>query len=662
MAEFRSVCPLNCFDLCSLIVHVDQEKITAVGGDPEHPVTRGFICPKGKALAERVYSPDRVITPLVKKSGGWKRISWKDAYELWAEKLNRAKAEYGSQAVLHHFDYGSNGLLRNLDRRFFNVFGGVTVPSGSLCWGSGIAAQLYDFGGYYSNSYGDLVNSRTIILWGRDPAVTNLHLLPFLKEAKQHGATIIVINPTRVKSADLADRYVSLKPGSDGALALGISYVILQERLLDLNFVQQYVHGFAEYAQVVKQFSPEKVSLLCGVPEEDIRELARRYAKQKPGAIIFGYGLQRYANGGQTVRAIDALAAITGNIGIPGGGANYAHQYNAGLFKDLTAPEAGLARREVPLPLMGRLVPQLDPPIKVAVVTRSNPVCQHPDTGTFIAAFRGIDFKVTIDFQLTDTAEESDLFLPCTTIFEEEDIVANSWNEYIGYAPKLIEPLGEAKPDPLIFSELAAVMGLNSFFGKTPSEWLEEALEPARESHNLTLEKLRQGMVKTPLAREVAWAEREFLTPSGKIELFSQLAAEETGSGTTGYSDPRESGSATLADYPLNLLTPHPARALHSQFQSDEDNYPHLEIQRDTAAANNLKHGDLVIVESLRGQLLCRVEINERLRKDTVQLIEGKWIKSGGGVNFLTPAFMPDMGAGVPYYDCRCQVRKFLPD
>lgn len=662
MVEFRTVCSLNCFDLCSLVLKVEQGKITAVKGDPDHPVTRGFICPKGKALVERVYSPDRVTVPLVKGSGGWKRISWQAAYELWAEKLSLAKEAYGPLAVLHHFDYGSNGLLRNLDRRFFNAFGGATVPSGSLCWGSGIAAQLYDFGGYYSNSYSDLRHSRTVILWGRDPAVTNLHLLPFLQEAKQQGAKIIVINPIRVKSADLADRHVSLKPGSDGALALGMAYVILEERLLDLDFVQSHVSGFAEFVGTVKEFRPEKVSLITGVSPEDIRDLAREYAKHKPSAIIFGYGVQRYANGGQTVRAIDALAAITGNIGIAGGGANYGHQYNKGLFKDVTAPEAAVATREVPLPLLGRLIPQLDPPIRVAVVTRSNPVCQHPDTGTFLAAFRDIDFKVTIDFRLNDTAEESDLFLPCTTIFEEEDVIATSWNEYIGYAPRLIDPQGEAKPDPVIFSELAAVMGLGHFFDKSPRQWLEEALSPASEKYGLCLDKLSQGMVKTPLAQDVAWAERKFLTPSGKIELYSKQSEEETGCGTACYFDPRESGPVQLTDYPLNLLTPHPSRAMHSQFQPEEDNYSHLEIHGDTALSYNLKNGDLVIVESLRGQLLCRVKINERVRHDTVLINEGKWIKAGGGVNFLTPAFLPDMGAGVPYYDCRCQLRKYLPD
>ncbi|HWJ02478.1 MAG TPA: molybdopterin-dependent oxidoreductase, partial [Verrucomicrobiae bacterium] len=574
--------------------------------------------------------------------------------EIWAAKLMEAKTNFGSQSVLHHFDYGSNGLLRNLDRRFFNVFGGVTVPSGSLCWGSGIAAQQYDFGGYYTHSWADLVNARTIILWGRDPVVTNLHLLPFLKEAKEQGARIVVINPVRVKSADLADTYLSPRPGTDGALALGMAHEILNQRLMDLNFIQNHVQGFAEYAEMVKDFPPEKVEEITGISAGEICELARTYAKQRPAAILCGYGMQRYANGGQTVRAINALGAITGNIALPGGGVNYAHQYNKGLFHDLTLPEAASNYREIPFPLLGTRIPELtDPPIRVAVVTRSNPVLQHPDTTTFIAAFRGIDFKVTIDFHLTDTAEESDLFLPCTTIFEEEDLIATSWNEYIGYAPKIIEPRGEAKPDPVIFSELAGHLGLGEFFAKSPREFIEEAL---RGKSDLIVEKLNSGPMKTPFAQDVAWADKKFLTPSGKVELYSVAAAAATGEGTARYSPPRESGTAVGEGYPLYFLTPHPAKALHSQFNSGEDNYPWLEIHPETAGAYNLREGNLVTVESPRGQLVCRAKLNDRLREDTVQVIEGQWLKFGGGVNLLTPGFLPDMGDSVPYYDCRCQL------
>ncbi|HZW83020.1 MAG TPA: molybdopterin-dependent oxidoreductase, partial [Candidatus Deferrimicrobium sp.] len=336
------------------------------------------------------------------------------------------------------------------------------------------------------------------------------------------------------------------------------------------------------------------------------------------------------------------------------------HQYNRGLFNDLTCQELGINQREIPFPILGQEIPKLDPPIKVAVVTRSNPVCQHPDTTRFLEAFRNIDFKVTIDFLLNDTAEESDLFLPCTTIFEEEDIIATSWNEYIGYAPKLIEPLGEAKPDPVIFSELANLLGFGEYFSKSPREWLEEAIKPMGDDYGLTLNKL-EGMVKNPAFQDVAWENKQFPTPSGKIELYSERAQQETGQGTARYILPRESNSQEVADYPLHFLSPHPAKSLHSQFNSDGD-YPELDIHEETATKYNLRDGNLVIVESPRGQVTCRVKLNERMRLDTVQASEGKWLKFGGGINFLTPGFMPDMGGGVPYYDCRCQLRKYLPD
>ncbi len=667
---FHSVCPLNCLDSCGLLVEVDGGRVAKVSGDPRHPLTRGFICGKGQKLIERTYSPDRIRFPLRRTGSGWQRISWAEALSAIGERLLKIREEYGSSAVLHHRGHGSNGVLKNLDRRFFNAFGGVTEPEGSVCWGSGYAAQEYDFGGVYCHSWEDCLNSRTIILWGRDPAVTNLHLVPLLKEAQAKGARLISVNPVQTKSAELADAHVGLRPGTDGALALGMAHVILRDRLLDLDFVANHVHGFEEYAKLVKEYTPEKVAHITGVPRDTVESLAQTYAKRKPSAIFLGYGLQRYTNGGKTVRAIDALAAITGNIGIAGGGVNYAHRYNGRLLSSITGDEMAIHRRYLPYPVLAQAILEAqEPPIKAIFVTRSNPVSQLSNTALVKEAFTRAGLVVVIDYFLTDTAELADYILPCTTGFEAEDLVTSSWQEFWAYAPKLVEPVGEARPEAEIFGELAQRMGLKGFGERTAGQWLEEALAPAA-AYGINLQSLKNGAVRNPLAPAAAWQDKQFATPSGKYELYSNQAAADGLDPLPSYAEPRESLTANpwvAREYPLHFLTPHPRDCLNSQLQnlkeeSTESSLPVLEIHPRTAEARYIRNNDLVLVESPRGEMRAIARLTGKVPIYLVQVAEGGWLKAGGGVNFLTPDVIPDLGMGIPYYDCVCQVRKYHID
>ncbi|MDA8235733.1 MAG: molybdopterin-dependent oxidoreductase [Clostridia bacterium] len=664
----NSACPLDCPDRCSFVVEVENQQVTKVTGSKSHPLTGGFVCSKAKHQVARQNSPDRVTKPLIKRNGAWQPTDWETAYSLIKEKLTGILENHGPKAILHFSGGGSEGLLQSFDQRFFNVLGGPTRPSGCVCWGSGLRAQEYDFGAVYFHSWSDLVNARTIILWGRDPMVTNLHIVPFIKEAKAKGAKVVVINPLEVESVQLADYHVAPRPGTDGALAMAMAHVLLAERELDMDFISDHVYGFEEFVKRAKDCSPQWAQEITGVPAERIRELALLYGKNKPGAILLGYGLQRYSNGGQTIRAIDALAALTGNIGVPGGGVNYGHRYWKMVINSLAGQEFVTETRTIPFAKMASgIAAAQDPPIKAIFVSKFNPITQLPDSNLLKQAFRGVEFKVVLDFFLNDSAEEADLFLPVATSFEQSDIILNSWNEYGLYAEQAIPPRGEAKTELEIFSRLAGEFGLQDKFGTySREEWLQLAIEPLREL-GINLETFKGGPVRCPIFEQVAWEDRKFATPSGKYELFSAGAAEETGDPLPGYGALGPLGDEELArEYPLQLMTPHPKFSLHSSFFTpdlqDLPNHPILRLHPDEGKGRYLAKGDRAIVETSVGEMMAVVELTAGVRPGMAVILEGSWIKDGGGVNRLISQVEADMGGGTAYYDCRCQVRKYNID
>ena len=655
MKMMRSACPLNCPDSCGFLVEVKQDGLR-LHGDGQNPITKGFICSKGQALLDRVSSPDRVRFPLRRKGEGWHRISWEEAYELLAGKIQSTLDKTGPWGVFHHYDYGHNGALRNLDRRFFQALGGVTEPGGSMCWGAGYRAQEIDFGAVYASDWEDLYHAKTIILWGRDPALTNIHLMPHLVEARKRGARLFVINPVKVKSADFADEYISVRPGSDAALALGLSHIILGEGWLDWEFVREHVYGLEEFALRAKEFQPERTAELTGIDIQTLSSLAYTISHVKPVSILLGFGLQRYQGGGGTVRAIDALAAVTGNVGVSGAGVQYAHQYHRGRLNTVLLPPENYRSRII---LHARLAEELDtaePPIELAVVTRSNPLVQQPNSVLWREVWHRIPFKVVLDTVMSETARQADLVLPVTTVFEEEDLIYTSWGPMIQYAQQVIEPQGEARPEPEIFTELARRLGREQDFPYTARQWLEYIIEPLKP-FGITLAELSQGAVRAPYIPQVAWTERKFLTPSGKIELASAKARAEAGDAVAAFVPAGRSQNAR--EFPWYLVTPHPAKGLHSQFQ-DSDGFT-LSIHHELAGKRGLRPGDWALVETKAGQLKARVSVSETIQPETVVIPEGSTY-GGFGVNQLIMSELSDLGQNTSYYDVRCEIRKWYLD
>ncbi|HFL2514820.1 TPA: molybdopterin-dependent oxidoreductase [Clostridioides difficile] len=318
-------CTLDCHDCCKFNVYTKGNNVVKIEGDKNHPYTKGFICKKGMAHLDRLNHKDRIKTPMLKVDGVWKEISFDKAIEIMAEKLTYYKEKYTSKSVMHYDQYGSGSVLKYIGDIFFNFYGGVSRHKGGPCWSAGMHAQKYDFGVAKSHAIEDMLNSKSIFVWGKNPAYTTIHTMQIIKKAKEKGIKIVVIDPIYTKTAQIADKYVQVNPGTDGALAIAMAKIIVEDKLYDEEYINSYVIGFEEYKKYLSSLELSFLIDECSVKENDIRELVDLYTN-KYSSINVGYGLQKYKNGGNTIRAINALGAITGQIGFSGGGVNYANK------------------------------------------------------------------------------------------------------------------------------------------------------------------------------------------------------------------------------------------------------------------------------------------------------------------------------------------------
>lgn len=659
---YKSACPLNCWDSCGLLVTVENNKVIKVEGDPSHPITKGKICGRGRMLEARTNSPERILSPLKKVNGKFEQISWDQALDEISLKLKEIKDQYGSTAVLHSHDYANNGVLKNLDQRFFNGYGGVTEIYGSLCWGAGIEAQKWDFGDAYGHEPEDVLNSKNIIIWGRNVARTNMHFYEKLLEAKKNGARIYVIDPLYNATAKIADEYISVKPGMDGLLAVGIIKEILRLGLSDRGFIEKYTFGFQDLESLIDSISLERISEMTEVSIESIQLLAKVFT-DKPTSTFMGLGLQRYKNGGNTIRLIDALVAVSGNIGIPGGGANYANLQVGQSFDvaNLTNSEKKTSHRKFSIMKQAEeVLAAIDPEIKMIIVTCGNPLTQVPDSSVVEKAFSSVETLVVIDQFMTDTAALADYVLPSATSFEEEDIYYSSmYHHYVNYGRKLVQAPGEAKSDLWIWTQLAQRLGFGDDFKFSREQLLEMSLQSLAEKGK-TLDDLKeQNTLELPVKR-VPWQDYQFKTASGKYEFTSTVKGEE---GKLKLAVPEESvwNNPQLAErFPFNLLSIHPLRSNHSQNYHLFSKAPEVKIEaaENIAAEKQLKNGDMVRVWNGRGEVKGYLSILPKAHPNTINIDEGIWKKFGGSVNNLTSSGESDNGLGSILYDCLVNIEK----
>ncbi|GFN34987.1 molybdopterin-containing oxidoreductase family protein [Tepidimicrobium xylanilyticum] len=660
MAKYISTsCTLDCWDSCSIIAKVKNNKIISISGDERNHATRNFLCKKGMMHIKMLEHPDRIRKPMIKEGNSWKEISWDKALDIISYKLDELRSKYPTTALLHWYHAGNIGLLKNIDSRFFNAYGGVTVPVGSLCAGAGNEAQRYDFGKALSHDISDVTNSNTIIIWGRNPINTGIHLVPFLKEARKKGAYIILIDPIETETKKLADFYISPNPGTDGTLALTIANLLIEEGLVDNSFINKHTLGFDEFKKYVADFTLERGSEITGIKREDILFVARKYGTNKPSSIILGFGVQRYTNGGYTIRAIDALGAITGNIGIKGGGVNY-NNNRMDEYIDFDYLQGQYLRkysRKVPRPeIADFILTEKNPEIKMLFISRANPITQCMDTQKMIKAFEKVDFKVTIDMFKTDTANLSDIILPCRHFLEDVDLVCPpASHSYLNLCNQVVEPEPWIPSELWIYNELAKRLGLKDFPIRDHFWWLERVLMPLTKKTGISIEDLKNGPILVPGGEKIPWEDRVFKTPSGKYEFYSSIAKEE------GFEPlPVYKPISIKPDnkYPFYLLTPHSKDSLHSQhFVMVDDEIPTAYINKEIGLNLNLSDGDLAEVYTEVGSLQCKIGLKENLREDVVIIYEGWWVQKRGGVNNLIPEKYSEIGKHAAYYECLCNIR-----
>ncbi|MCY9196595.1 molybdopterin-dependent oxidoreductase [Bacillus atrophaeus] len=661
----QSACPLNCWDSCGFLVTVENEKVKKVDGDPHHPITEGKICGRGRMLEMKTNAPERLRYPMKKQNGEFVRISWCQALDEIADRMQKIKETAGTTAVLHSHDYANNGLLKALDQRFFNGYGGVTEIVGSICWGSGIEAQSWDFGRSYGHGPLDIYNSKHVIVWGRNVSRTNMHLYHHLQQVKKQGATLTVIDPIFNPTAKLADRYISVKPGMDGWLAAGVLKILIQSGKTNEDFIRDHSFGFDEVASLLASVSLEEIIVKTETSMEELQYLAGLYA-DGPTATFMGLGMQRYKNGGGTIRWIDALVAASGNVGIKGGGANFGNvQIGESFAKPkLTLPELKTQSRTFSMMTQAEeILTAADPAIEMIIVTCGNPLTQVPNTNKVKEAFEKVPMTVAIDSILTDTAKLCDYVLPTATVFEEEDIYYSSmYHHFVQYGKKLVEPQGEAKSDSWIWAELAKRLGFGEIFEYSTEEFLQMGLS-SLEKEGVTLERLKEkGHLPLPV-KEVPWDDYKFLTPSGKFEFVSSAAEEKGYSGLPKLDVPEESSfhDSRLAEkYPYTLLSIHPQRSNHSQHVPFIEKMQHIQvdISPDIADEQAVQDGDVVVIFNERGRLEGKAKIMKQAHPKTINIDEGMWSAFGGSVNTLTKDTNSDNGMGSTLFDCLVGMKK----
>jgi anaerobic selenocysteine-containing dehydrogenase len=679
----HSVCALDCPDCCSMVVDVENGRATRLRGDPGHPVTQGFLCGKVAQYLEREYSPDRLLYPHkrvgAKGEGRFERISWDEALATIATQLTNLSRQYGPEAILPYSYGGTLGMLNGagMDRRFFHRLGASRLDR-TICATAGGAGLTAINGLRYATEPEQFRLSKLIIAWGANIHGANIHLWPFIVEARRKGAKLVAIDPIRTRTAALADRHLAIHPGSDLALALGLMHVIIGEKLYDADYVGRYTSGFDALHERARSYPPERVAALTGIPSEDIVKLARDYATTRPAAIRVNYGVQRSQQGGAAVRAIAALPALVGSWREAGGGlqlsTSQAFQFNrAGLEMPELQNRSPLGReaRIVNMSLLGKALTELDqPPVKAMVVYNSNPAAVAPDQNVVLRGLRREDlFTVVLEQFQTDTADYADILLPATTFLEHTDVYFSYGHHYLPLARPVLPAPGEARSNVETFRALALRMGFDDdCFRDTEDDMIRTLLSSDHPFlEGITLERLdREHFVRLNVAPGnepfLPFAQGGFGTPSGRCEF---------GAETLEYTPPVESrlgDEALRRKYPLELISSKNDDSMNSTFGNragvDQDTAI-LHLHPTDAEPRAIRTGDRVRVFNDRGSLLLNAKVatpeNGMVQGGVARAPSTRWLKrasDGHNANVLTSDRLTDMGGGPAFYSCLVQVER----
>ena len=715
----KAACPHDCPDACGVLITVEDGRATRIQGDPEHPVTRGFLCAKVAKYLDRVYSPERVLHPLRRiapkgpEIGGrkrcsgtgagtpgeavWQRVSWDEALDEIASRFRVIANEFGSEAILPYSFGGTLGALNSasMDRRFFHRLGASQLDR-TICSAAGEAGLESVLGIKLGTEPEQFVHSKYIIAWAANIHANNVHLWPFIAEARRNGAKLVVIDPYKTRTAGCADWYLPINPGTDAALALGMMHVILGEGLHDLEYLSKYTLGFEQLQEKVKEYPPERVAQWTGIGAEDVRKLAQEYATVRPSVIRLNYGVQRSENGGMSTRTIAMLPCVIGSWKEPGGGLQLstsgAATFNTKALKrsDLMKTALGREARTINMVELGRALNSVnDPPIKALFVYGSNPAAVCPHHNSVVRGLLRPDLYTVVHEQfLTDTADYADIVLPATTFFEHKDLQKAYGHYYVQVSNPAIAPLGECRSNVDVFRALAERMGFQEGCFR---ESLDDMIDLALESDNpwmqgLSRGRLEQGPVRLnfrgqgsgdegsvlePKANPtpfLPFAEGKFHTPSGKAELYSEALQAQGLDPVAEFKPPTESRHGNRNGFPLELLARKADNFLNSTFSNlpsvqDMEELGLLEISAPDARARGIVDGDRVRVFNRRGEIALEARIDGKVRPGVVSA-KLQWAKTAPGfqsINSLTSEKLTDMGNSATFYSVLVEVELSKP-
>jgi anaerobic selenocysteine-containing dehydrogenase len=711
----HAACPHDCPDACGVLITIDSGRAVKIKGDPSHPVTRGFLCAKVAKYLDRVYSPDRALYPMrrIKPKGNgnghvgtaapgrpggaklhdaedvWRRITWDEALDEITSKFRAISAEFGSEAILPYSYGGTLGKLNyaSMDRRFFHRLGASQLAR-NICSEAGAAGVKSVYGVNMGTEPEQFRHSKYIIAWAANIHGNNVHLWPFIEEARHSGAKLVVIDPYRTRTAACADWHLPINPGTDVALALGMMHVIINENLYDADYVTRHTLGFDELRAKVQEYPPEKVSRWTGISSTDIQKLARDYATIRPAVIRMNYGVQRSENGGMASRTIAMLPCITGSWKEVGGGFQLSTSgafglNNAALERpDLMQKSLGRPARVVNMVELGKALNEVNnPPVKALFVYNSNPAAVCPNHNEVIRGLLRSDlFTVVHEQFFTDTTDYADIVLPATTFFEHKELQSAYGHYYLQVSNQALAPLGECRSNVEVFRALAKGVG---FEDECFLDSVEDMIDQALDSENPWLKGLdrdrleKEGHIRLNFGSDgkestepfLPFAQGNFRTASGKAELYNPNLKAQGLDPVAAFVPPAESRHSSAAKaFPLELL----ARKADNFLNSTFSNLPGLQSLEDTgllemnpydAKTRGIRDGDTVRAFNSRGEMQLKTRVDGKVSPGVVaaKLNWAKLTPGNRNINVLTSEKLTDMGNSATFYSVLIEVELFRP-
>jgi len=625
-----TACTLDCPDACSLVVSKGPDGKVRIRGNPEHPVTQGFACPKMRTHLRRLMSADRITQPMLRSKGHWEHLGWDAALDLCAERIQKLRSE--PESMLYFHGEGAKGALKQAGHLFFGLLGSSRV-SGSLCDAAGFSACRKDFGSNMGSDIKGLEHSRAIVNWGRDVLRSSIHTAYFLRKARKKGARVLTISPGGDLNEGHSDAIIRIRPGTDRLLAASVLRLMMERGSIRPDAMES-CYNYGGFSRMLMENSTDELLKGCSVSQEHLELVYSAYARMHPTATIIGAGLQRYAHGGETVRFINALAMLSGNMGREGGGSFFHLSSLKNLDLSWTRRELRQNTRALRMPTIGReMAGALDPPVRMIWVDGTNFVNQAPDAEGTARSFEAVEFKVVVDAFMTDTSTRADLVLPPALMLEQEDVVASYLHDYVHYARPVLEPPGKAMSDFWILSELGRRLDPPILLPDA-GFCMEQSL---RGPHlHVTLEELKERNYVRAQRPHVAYEGMVFDHEDARYRLPDMLSPEPQ----------------APAHYPLRLLSMIRKRTMHSQIpETDQEMPPKVWVASLCEALKNIETDKDCYLVSPLGRMPVRVEILEGLHPQAVLYRRGDWMMKGGGVNRIIEPRLTDMGTGAAFYE-----------